>query len=151
MGCHRTLATVTCTHMYSYMGMFTLVLTVSLCGTRLLRPATVVKVILPDPSSPVRMPVISVPQSSTHTPPTPSSTAEGVRQPTQPLTNGISDSPPSASAASSSPNCFKTPKTPAPRTPLTPQASLPPSAYKYVVELEEELQAIMTVNSRQLR
>lgn len=125
---------------------------------RVLRPIQVVKVIPPDPksppTSPVRVSVISLPPSVSPSGPMttdhPTTTPSGVvfKSPPQPLTNGLPDT---ASPGEPSPNCFKTPKALTPRTPLTPQAALNPSGYKYVVETLEEPSVRMTVGSKQLR
>lgn len=128
---------------------------------RVLRPMQVVKVIPPDPksppTSPVRVPVISLPPSVSPLGPMTtdhsSTTQSGVvfKTPPQPLTNGLPDTAHTASPGEPSPNCFKTPKALTPRTPLTPQAALNPSGYKYVVETLEEPSVRMTVGSKQLR
>lgn len=140
---------------------------------RVLRPVRVVKAIAPEPKasspSPLKVPVITLPATQQGSPEgaqkSPGSqphngVASPVPQvsssPAHTLTNGPtvpSSSPPSTSHAppSPSPNCFKTPKVMTPRTPLSSEAALNPSDYKYVVEPVAEGLGKMLVASKQLR
>ena len=68
--------------------------------------------------------------------------------PSHQLTNGLSESPPSGDNYKHS---FKTPKSVTSRTPLTPQISLQPSGYIYIVETMEEPATRLTVSNKQLR
>ena len=116
---------------------------------RVLWPVKVVKVIIPDSTSPVKVSVISMASSTTSSSELTENGLGPHTNPPHPLTNGLSDSPPDPIVAPSV-KC-KTPRTPTPRGPLTPEASLFPANYKYVVERLEEPHSVLTVSNRQLR